>query len=438
MDISFSSSEPSFSVDAIEENETFRLSLNPNTTSTTLNSQSIMSSLGSNGASAEVRVWQRSSSTRPNPRNQALASSPVKPPSNSSNVGPMRSSRPHRHNMCSSNPGARDIMIPSSGMRNESLSLSRFQSDGSSSSTNSSIGSSPSSISSLVSQSSAPRRCGTARSISSMSLSPPACSNVVGTCSRTASRPPSPCPLNECCPDNWLWDMQSKSPQARLLDAERKSVMFHPVWSNGTAGVRGNRMLNGGIYYWEVETGNRLFGTAMMFGIGSDSTSLHAEVFLHDMIGRDRHSFGLSHKGLVWNNGESTRYCDPFREYNATTIGMLFDGVAGTLEFWKDGDYLGVGFRDLHKIQAPLYPMISSTAAKTVMTVKNQYRAFYSLQDRCRFVILEAIAGSNSDNSGSGVPSGAVPVVANNGQESLAIQGLPLPARLRHYLLTGI
>ena len=27
---------------------------------------------------------------------------------------------------------------------------------------------------------------------------------------------------------------------------------FHPNWSNGTAGVRGTRILNGGRFYWEV------------------------------------------------------------------------------------------------------------------------------------------------------------------------------------------
>ena len=55
----------------------------------------------------------------------------------------------------------------------------------------------------------------------------------------------------------------------------------------------------------------------------------------------------------------------PFRENIATTIGLYFDGVAGTLTYYKDGACLGVAFTGLQDVTEPLYPIVCSTAAKT-------------------------------------------------------------------------
>ena len=39
----------------------------------------------------------------------------------------------------------------------------------------------------------------------------------------------------------------------------------------------------------------RIFGTSMMFGIGTREARLHVDAFVN-MLGEDEHSWGLSHK----------------------------------------------------------------------------------------------------------------------------------------------
>lgn len=96
--------------------------------------------------------------------------------------------------------------------------------------------------------------------------------------------------------------------------------------------------------------------------------------------GEDEHGWGLSHKGLLWHAGKWSPYTKPFRENEPTTVGILFDGIAGTLSFFKDGCYLGVAFHGLEKVNEPLYPIVCSTAAKTEMTLSVMRRDFVSLQ----------------------------------------------------------
>ncbi len=118
-----------------------------------------------------------------------------------------------------------------------------------------------------------------------------------------------------------------------------------------------------------------------MFGIATKQARLHANSFIN-MLGEDEHGWGLSHKGLIWHNGHWKYFTKPFRENVATTIGLLFDAGQGTLSYFRDGIPLGIAFTGLNMIQEDLFPMICSTAAKTEMTVCNQRREFYNLQER--------------------------------------------------------
>lgn len=86
----------------------------------------------------------------------------------------------------------------------------------------------------------------------------------------------------------------------------------------------------------------------------------------------------------------------PFKENRATVIGILFDGIEGTLTYYKDGKCLGVAFKDLHLMKEPLYPIICSTAAKTEVTLCCMRRDYFNLQDRCRAQILKNVT-SKSD-----------------------------------------
>lgn len=192
------------------------------------------------------------------------------------------------------------------------------------------------------------------------------------------------------CKDHWTWNASKRSHEVRLRGDIGETAYFHPNWSNSTAAVRGDKMLNGGIFYWEIKLSERVFGTSMMFGIGTAKTRLHADAFVN-LLGEDENSMGLSHKGIAWYNGKGKQYTTPFRDNEPTTIGLLFDGVNGTLSYYKDGQDLGVAFTGINRIVDSIYPLVSSTSAKTEMTLTNQRRCYHSLQDRCRHALLQLL-----------------------------------------------
>lgn len=200
----------------------------------------------------------------------------------------------------------------------------------------------------------------------------------------------NPPPLKHGCDDFWTWNRRERSPEVRLYGNNYRTALFHPNWSSGTAGVRGGRILNNGKYFWELRLSQRIFGTSMMFGVGTRKARLHADTFTN-LIGEDEFGWGLSHKGVLWHGGNWHHYTKPFRENVSTTIGLLFDGIAGTLTYYKDGRCLGIAFRGLNEIKEPLFPIICSTAAKTEMSLITMKRDFVNLQDRCRAVIVKRI-----------------------------------------------
>ncbi|XP_055592353.1 SPRY domain-containing SOCS box protein 3-like [Uranotaenia lowii] len=197
-------------------------------------------------------------------------------------------------------------------------------------------------------------------------------------------------PLQNGCEDKWDWSKRDRSKEVWLSGANNRTVHFHPNWSKGTAGIRGTRVLNNGRYYWEISVSQRVFGTSMMFGIGTKKARLHVNAFTN-LLGEDKNGWGLSHKGLLWHGGIARNYTKRFRENQATKIGILFDGIAGTLTYYKDDVCLGIAFRGLNEIREPLYPIVCSTAAKTEMVLTESRRDFVNLQDRCRAVIIKHI-----------------------------------------------
>ena len=110
--------------------------------------------------------------------------------------------------------------------------------------------------------------------------------------------PPSshPCPLREGCIDKWGWSRTHRSSEVRVVGVGGHRAYFHPNWSNGTAAVRGSKVLNYGRFYWEVKLSERVFGTSMMFGVCTSKARLAADSFIN-LIGEDKQSWGLSHKG---------------------------------------------------------------------------------------------------------------------------------------------
>ena len=195
-------------------------------------------------------------------------------------------------------------------------------------------------------------------------------------------------PLENGCEDNWGWDLHGKSDAVRLYGS--KVAFFHPNYSYGTAAVRGTRALNGGRYYWEVNLGDRVFGTSMSVGIGTKKARLTTVNFMN-LIGMDEHSWAYNHKGELWHNNECRRWTCNAQKYRPSIIGVYFNGIAGTLSFIRDGHYLGVAFRGLQNVTEELYPMVSSTAARTTMSLVTMKKDFGSLQERCCQTIVKSL-----------------------------------------------
>lgn len=222
-----------------------------------------------------------------------------------------------------------------------------------------------------------------------------------------------PLPLLNACDDHWSWNPKDLSHEVRLSGPKHRIAHFHPNWSNGTAGVRGTRALNKGRFYWEINVSQRIFGTSMMFGVGTKKARLHVDAFVN-MLGEDDQSWGLSHKGFLWHAGKHRQYTKPFRENVATTVGIFFDGINGTITYYKDGVSLGVAFTGLDEVSESLYPIVCSTAAKTEMSLGIMKREFISIQDRCRAVILRQLTHENQ------------------------IEELELPRTLKQFILEGL
>ena len=78
----------------------------------------------------------------------------------------------------------------------------------------------------------------------------------------------------------------------------------------------------------------------------------------------------LTHsQGFLWHGGKHRQYTKPFRENVATTVGIFFDGVAGTLTYFKDGVSLGVAFDRLNEVHEPLYPSVVVVVVVVVVLV---------------------------------------------------------------------
>jgi len=218
---------------------------------------------------------------------------------------------------------------------------------------------------------------------------------IAKTCMTDGSLPQltSSSPPFLSCQDIWSWNSNDMSDEVTLLGPKQRIANFHKNWSAGSAGVRGNQILNGSRHYWEIKV-KRVFGTSMMFGIATQKTKLYVNEFVN-MLGEDESGWGLNHRGILWHNGVEKEYIKPFEEFKTTVIGLLFDGIQGTLTYYKDGVCLGVAFQDLDKIEEPLYPMVCSTAKGSEMELGVTRRDFVGLQDRCRSSIVHHLSAAD-------------------------------------------
>ena len=127
------------------------------------------------------------------------------------------------------------------------------------------------------------------------------------------------------------------------------------------------------------------------------------------LVGKDSSSWGLSYTGNLHHNGRSKPYTSRFD--HGTVIGMHFDAWHGKLSFFKDNQPLGVAVKDLQgKV---LYPVVSSTAARTKMRLLRSSSTLFSLQYMCCATIGKVLPNVEALKS-LPLPPGVKRLLCNN------------------------
>ncbi|XP_075161031.1 SPRY domain-containing SOCS box protein 3 [Haematobia irritans] len=186
----------------------------------------------------------------------------------------------------------------------------------------------------------------------------------------------------------WHWH---KHPESDIsLDEHQDSYdcTFHPIYSQGTAIVRGEQPLAPNMmHFWEIRILTALSGTDVMFGIGTDKIDLNEYKFhFVSALGANNQSWALSYEGKIHHNGQHTPYGQQFSQ--GCVVGVLLDRSRGHLEFFLNRRSLGVAFTNIPTDPSVnLYPMVCSTAAKSAIRLINatsqaeclQLRAFRAM-----------------------------------------------------------
>lgn len=191
---------------------------------------------------------------------------------------------------------------------------------------------------------------------------------------------------------NWQW---SPTPSSAMLSDDQKSVCFHSECEScfETDAVSGNKPLKPNAFtYWEITVLNneQLNGSSIQIGIGNKNARMNTVGYLN-LLGMDENSYGLSHTGQAWHKNESRQVCDKWDkgtcQSGPITIGCLFNGFNGQLSYFKNGVCLGVAFEGID-MKESLYPMMSSTVAKSCLRLDFVCESFPSLKEMCRKIIL--------------------------------------------------
>lgn len=129
-------------------------------------------------------------------------------------------------------------------------------------------------------------------------------------------------------------------------------------------------------------------GTDLMVGVGTDKVDLLANKYrFASALGLDGDSWGYSYRGISQHDNHSRFYGKKFGA--GSIVSCHLDLFRGTLEFYLNRLPLGVAFHNLpvNGSCAALYPMVSSTAAKSSVKLLNsssfpeclQYQAMRSI-----------------------------------------------------------
>lgn len=186
---------------------------------------------------------------------------------------------------------------------------------------------------------------------------------------------------------DWTWeDEGSERPERKIINGTE--ILFHPVYSQGTAVVRGTMPLQPGMHhYWEVKVLSSLAGTDIMLGIGTDKVDLQANLFKFvSVLGLDDQSWGYSYRGLTQHNGQLKHYGKKFSQ--GRIIGIYVDMYRGILEFYLNRRSQGRAYVNIpHDENVCIYPMVCSTSAKSSLKLINASAFTDTLMFNCMKVI---------------------------------------------------
>ncbi|XP_029170786.1 SPRY domain-containing SOCS box protein 3-like [Nylanderia fulva] len=182
----------------------------------------------------------------------------------------------------------------------------------------------------------------------------------------------------------WTWDKEHSTSSTHLSN-NNLNVTFHPVYSTGTAVVRGNKLLEKGRHhFWEVLMMTGIYGTDVMIGVGTANAKLNvASNYFCALLGQDQESWGFSYRGYVQHNSKKFKYGDLFDQ--GQIVGIHLDAWSGMLEFFIDRKPLGVAYTQLNNVA--LYPLISSTMAQCKMRLIRSCSIPASLQTACLSIL---------------------------------------------------
>lgn len=177
------------------------------------------------------------------------------------------------------------------------------------------------------------------------------------------------CGQEDTHPMEWIWDKDTAHPECFINGPD---VTFHPIYSQGTSIIRGNRRLEPKmVHYWEMRIITSLSGTDVMFGIGTEKVNLSEYHFSFvSALGSNDQSWGFSFRGVKQHKGEVQTYGNKFSQ--GCIVGVYCDLVRGFLEFFINRRSLGVAYHNIPTDPSVnLYPMACSTAAKSSIRLIN-------------------------------------------------------------------
>lgn len=120
------------------------------------------------------------------------------------------------------------------------------------------------------------------------------------------------------------------------------------------------------------------YSLLQMIGIGTENFNINqSNEQFYDLLGSDSESWGMKFDGRLYHNNESKDYNSLAGFTRGSIIGVHLNMWSGVLEFYLNRIPLGVAFCGLkNKV---LYPMLSSTAPRSIMKLIFAHSEPYSL-----------------------------------------------------------